>query len=143
MERYDQQGDQGLLLKDEVYGIVGAAIEVSKNLGNGFLEAVYQEALALELGDRGIPHEEQKPIRVRYKNHLLRKEYYADFLCYDQIIIEIKATKAITPIEEAQLLNYLRATQLPAGIILNFGSPKFEWKRFANTRKQAPRQDTQ
>ncbi len=143
MDRYDQKDGKGLLLKDEVYAIVGAAIEVSKNLGPGFLEAVYQEALALELAERGIPHEEQKPIRIKYKNHLLRKEYYADFLCHDQIIIEIKATKAITSIEEAQLLNYLRATQLPLGVLLNFGSQKFEWRRFVNTRKEAPRQGTQ
>ncbi|MFP4172110.1 MAG: GxxExxY protein [Candidatus Hydrogenedentota bacterium] len=142
MDYYDQKDGQGLLLKDEVYGIVGAAIEVSKNLGNGFLEAVYQEALALELSDRGIPHEEQKPIRIQYKDHVLRKEYYADFLCYEQIIVEIKATKALTAIEEAQLLNYLRATRVPVGILLNFGSSKFEWRRFVNTRKRPPRQNT-
>ena len=123
-----------LIFKDEVYQIVGAAMEVSNHLGCGFLEAVYQEALEIEFIERLIPYEPQKRITISYKNRVLNKEYMADFLCYDRIIVEIKAIKAITEIEEAQLLNYLKATNLPLGLIINFGSKKLEWKRYANTK---------
>ena len=109
---------------------MGAAMEVSNQLGCGFLEAVYQEALEIELVERRIPHVPQKPIAISYKDRVLKKEYVADFLCHDQIVVEIKAIKAITGIEEAQLLNYLKATNLPLGLIVNFGTPKLEWKRY-------------
>ncbi len=123
-----------LILKDEVYRIVGAAIEVSNNLGCGFLEAVYQEVLGMEFHDSGIPFEAQKPITIRYKNRILDKKYIADFICFGQIIVEIKAIRSITETEEAQLINYLRATKLPLGLIINFGGKKMEWKRYANTK---------
>lgn len=125
-----------LILKDEVYQIVGAAMEVTNQLGNGFLEAVYQEAMEIELHDRGIPYVSQKRIDVYYKGNLLSKEYIADFVCYDCIIVEIKAIKGITEIEAAQILNYLKATNLPLGLLINFGTPKMEWSRFANTRRK-------
>ena len=123
-----------LLFKDEVYKIVGAAFEVSNTLGCGFLEAVYQEALEIEFQDNHIPFESQKKINIAYKGKTLAKEYIADFVCFDSIIVEIKAIKKITEIEEAQLINYLKATQKPVGVIINFGSTKLEWKRYANTR---------
>ncbi len=123
-----------LILKDEVYEIIGAAMEVSNQLGCGFLEAVYQEALGIEFAQRRIAYEAQKRIEISYKDTVLRKEYIADFLCMDRIIVEIKAIKAITGIEEAQLLNYLKATGLPLGLIVNFGSKKLEWRRYANTK---------
>jgi len=125
----------GLIYKDEVYRIVGAAIDVSNTLGCGFLEAVYQEALEIEFQDSGVPFEAQKRIKIRYKNRTLNKDYIADFLCFDNIIVEIKAIKQITGIEEAQLINYLKATKLPLGLIINFGSAKLEWKRYANTKE--------
>lgn len=125
--------NRGLILKDEVFAIVGAAMEVSNHLGCGFLEAVYQETLAIELTERGIPHMPQHRITIAYKQHLLLQTYISDFVCYDQIIVEIKALKQTTSVEEAQLLNYLKATGYPVGLILNFGSPKLEWKRYANT----------
>ncbi len=125
----------GLIYKDEVYGIVGAAMNVSNTLGSGFLEAVYQEALEIEFQDNGIPFEAQKRIKITYKNKTLNKDYVADFLCFDNIIVEIKAIKQITGIEEAQLINYLKATKLPLGLIINFGGRKLEWKRYANTRE--------
>jgi GxxExxY protein len=128
-------GNGGLILKDEVYQIVGAAMEVSNQLGCGFLEAVYQEALEIEFAERGIPFTPQMRIRISYKGRLLSKEYVADFVCYDQILVEIKAMKAITGVEEAQLLNYLKATGLPLGLIVNFGARQLEWKRYANTRR--------
>ena len=123
-----------LIYKDEVYHIVGAAMNVSRELGCGFLEAVYQEALEMEFADCNVPFEPQKRIIISYKNRMLKREYVADFLCYNKIIVEIKAIKSITGIEEAQLLNYLKATELPLGLIINFGHPKMEWKRYANTK---------
>ncbi len=126
--------DRELLMKDEVYGIVGAAFEVSNQLGCGFLEAIYQEALEMEFAERGIPFESKTTIRISYKGRILKNQYIADLLCHDQIIVEVKAIKAITGLEEAQLLNYLRATRLPVGLILNFGASHLEWKRYANTR---------
>jgi GxxExxY protein len=128
-----------LLLKDEVYQIVGAAMEVSSQLGCGFLEAVYQEVLGIELDARRIPNTPQKGIQISYKGRLLKKEYIADFICHGQIIVEIKAIKAITGIEEAQILNYLKATSLPLGLIVNFGAPQLEWKRYANTLRDRSR----
>lgn len=108
-------------------------MEVANQSGRGFLEAVYQEALEMELADRGIPYEAQKRISITYKNRILQKEYVADFLCYGHIVVEIKAIKAITELEEAQLLNYLKATNLPLGLLLNFGQTKLEWRRYAHT----------
>lgn len=125
----------GLIYKDEVYRIVGAAMDVSNTLGRGFLEAVYQEALEIELRDNGVPFESQKRIKISYKGRILDKDYMADFVCFDNIIVEIKAIKQITGIEEAQLLNYLKATGLPLGLLMNFGSAKLEWKRYVNTKK--------
>jgi GxxExxY protein len=128
-----------LILKDEVYQIVGAAMEVSNQLGCGFLEAVYQEAMEIELTEGHIPYIPQKPIQISYKGRVLKKEYVADFLCHGRIIVEIKAVKALTTIEEAQLLNYLKATGLPVGLLVNFGTPQLEWKRYANTRNRGDR----
>ena len=118
-----------LILKEEVYKIVGAAMEVSNELGAGFLEAVYQEALGIELKSRTLPFVAKPTIRIAYKGHILIKEYVPDFICYDQIIVEIKAIKELTNIEQAQLLNYLKASRKPVGLLLNFGAPKLEWKR--------------
>jgi GxxExxY protein len=123
-----------LILKDEVYSIVSAAMEVSNELGSGFLEAVYQEALELELSFRGVPYKAQVPIQIAYRGHVLSKEYVPDLICFDQVIVEIKALKQLTTIEEAQLLNYLKATGKPVGVLLNFGSPKLEWKRMVLTQ---------
>jgi GxxExxY protein len=122
-----------LILKEEVYSIVGAAIEVHKGLGFGFLEAVYQEAMEIELSRRGIPFEAQRPLSILYKGQRLKKEYIADLICYGQIIVELKALERLSGREEAQLLNYLKATGYHVGLLINFGnSPKLEWKRFVN-----------
>jgi len=126
--------ERELILKDEVYAIVGAAIEVSNELGSGFLEAVYQEALEIELEERRIPFASQVPIEISYKGRRLVKEYVPDLICYGQVIVEIKAIKQLSSIEEAQLLNYLKATRKPVGVLLNFGTAKLEWKRMAFTR---------
>ena len=120
-----------LILKEEVFAIVGAAIEVHRELGPGFLEAVYQEAVEMELRERGIPFEAQKPLRITYKGKTLNKEYVADLVCYNKIIVELKALDRLSGNEEAQILNYLKATGLRVGVLINFGSHgKLEWKRF-------------
>lgn len=122
-----------LLLKDEVYAIVGAAMEVHKVLGAGFLEAVYQEALEIELSQRGVPYQTQRRLTINYKHQALTKEYIADLICYDQIIVELKALDQLSSKEMAQLINYLKATRQRVGVLLNFGNPsKLEWKRFVN-----------
>ena len=128
--------ERELLFKDEVYAIVGAAMEVSNELGAGFLEAVYQEALEIELEERGIPLAAQVPVEIMYKGRRLAKEYIPDVICFDRVIVEIKALKQLTSNEEAQLLNYLKATGKPVGVLLNFGSPKLEWKRMVFTHSR-------
>lgn len=120
-----------LLLKDEVYAIVGAAMEVYYQLGSGFLEPVYQEAFELEMHERGIPFEPQKRLAVHYKGRLLRKEYIADAIGYGQIIVEIKALDRLSGSEESQLINYLKIAKYRVGLLINFGScPRLEWKRY-------------
>lgn len=119
-----------LLLKDEVYNIIGAAIEVHRELGPGFLEAVYHEALEIELTDRQVPFRSQQGLIVHYKGNPLQKQYQADLVCYERIIVELKALDRLSGKEEAQLLNYLKATGLRVGLLINFGSiGKLEWKR--------------
>lgn len=122
-----------LLFKDEVFQIIGAAIEVHKELGHGFLEPVYQESLEIECGLRGIPFESQKRLELAYKGIVLKKEYVPDLICFDQIVVEIKALDRLTSLETAQILNYLKATGLRLGLLINFGSVgRLEWKRFIN-----------
>ena len=120
-----------LLFRDEVYAIVGRAIEVHRELGCGFLEAVYQEAMEIELEGAGIEFERRKELRIRYKGRLLNKVYIADLVCFGKIIVELKAIEQLTGRDEAQILNYLKATGLRVGLLINFGSDgKLEWKRF-------------
>jgi GxxExxY protein len=122
-----------LILKDEVYAIIGAAIEVHKELGQGFLEAVYQEAMEIEVDDRKIPFEAQKKLKVFYKKRQLKKDYEADLVCFGQIVVELKALDKLTGKEEAQLINYLKATKMKVGLLINFGSHgKLEWQRCVN-----------
>lgn len=106
-------------------------MEVHTELGNGFLEPVYQESLEIELALRKIPFEAQHRLRLFYKDFELKKEYIPDFVCFDKIIVEIKAIEKLTNIEIAQLINYLKATKLKVGVLINFGSRgKLEWQRF-------------
>ena len=104
-------------------------MEVHSNLGPGFLEAVYTEALMLEFEERDIPYEINKEITIHYKGKTLRKKYFADFLCYDKIIIELKANDTLTSINMSQVLNYLKATKMKLGILANFGEPSFHYDR--------------
>ncbi|MFA6403637.1 MAG: GxxExxY protein [Salinivirgaceae bacterium] len=118
-----------LLFKDEVYKIIGAAMEVHNELGYGFLEAVYQEALEIEFEERGIPYHKEKEIEVYYKNLRLKKGYKADFLCFEEIIVELKTSKEFCSQDVAQLLNYLKATETKVGLLINFGKEKLEYKQ--------------
>jgi GxxExxY protein len=120
-----------LFLREEVYAVIGAAMEVHKELGPGFLEAVYQEAMEMELEMRGIPFEPQKTLRLYYKGRLLKKEYTPDLLCFGKLIVDLKAIDRLSGKEESQILNYLKATGLKVGLLINFGSsPKLEWQRY-------------
>ena len=122
-----------LIFGKEVYEIIGAAIEVHKTLGHGFLEAIYQEALEYELSDRKIPFSSQIELKVKYKDRYLQKTYIADIIAYNKIIIELKALSNLSGKEKAQLINYLKATGFKVGVLINFGSPnKLEWKRFVH-----------
>jgi GxxExxY protein len=120
-----------LLYKEEVYAIVGAAMEVHRELnGHGFYEAVYQEAMEIELGLRCIPFEPQKELPIMYKGKLLKKKYVADIVCYGKIIVEIKSIECLTSRDEAQVLNDLKATGMRVGVLLNFGDcDGLKWKR--------------
>jgi len=119
-----------LLLKEEVYAIVGAGMAVYNELGPGFLEAVYHEAMEIEMHRRGIPFNTHVPLTICYKGILLRKYYEADLIVFERVIVELKALKALGGLEQAQLLNYLKATGLHVGVLLNFGShPDLEWQR--------------
>ena len=113
-----------LLYKDESYALVGACFDVYNELGSGFLEAVYQEALSLELQARKIPFVEQPKLEINYKGNRLTQYYEPDFVTHSKIIIEIKAVKVLDDVHRAQLHNYLKATSFRLGILINFGDPK-------------------
>lgn len=117
------------ILKDETYKVIGACMEVHKILGNGFLEAVYQEALEKEFILQNIPFVREKKISISYKGKMLKKHYIADFICYDKIIVELKALSSLTSDHEAQILNYLKATEYKIGLIINFGEKSLHYKR--------------
>jgi len=132
-----------LILKDEAYAIVGAAMEVHKDKGFGFLEAVYQECMEMELAAQGIPAVPLQEIPTFYKGRKLKKTYIADFVAYGKIIVELKALDKLTSREEAQVLNYLKASGFEIGILINFGGPSLEFKRIVRTERGAEPVDLQ
>ena len=118
-----------MIYKAESYKIIGACMEVHNELGHGFNEVVYQEALAREFNRQKIPFEAEKKLEIAYKGELLDKYYRADFICYGKIIIELKALTEITSREIGQVLNYLKVTELHLGLLVNFGEESFRSKR--------------
>ena len=119
-----------LIYKEESYNIIGAAMEVHSVLGCGFYEAVYHEALSIEFMQRNIPFEQEALTEITYKGNVLRKQYQADFICYDRVILEIKALTVLLPEHESQVLNYLKASGLRLGLLINFGQKQLVYKRF-------------
>jgi len=112
------------------YAIIGAAIEVHKQLGCGFLEAIYQEALSIEFAKRLVPFRREVRLPVHYKGQLLSTTYCADFICFDSVVTELKALAHMSGTEEAQLINYLKATGYEVGLLLNFGGRSLQHRRF-------------
>ena len=128
--------NENLLYKDEVYAFIGAAIEVHKELGNGFLESVYEEALKYELAERNIPYLSQVRLPIYSKRNKLSKEFVVDGLAFGNIIIELKCIPRLTQVEEAQIIHYLKASGMQLGLLINFGTPtKLDWKRIVRTNK--------
>lgn len=132
LEAHEEMESPGkILFKDEVYAIQGAVFEVYKVLGCGFLEAVYQECLEIELASRGIPFVSQKDLMLSYKGQPLVQRYRPDLICFDSIIVELKAATELANEHRAQLLNYLKATGMRLGLLVNFGHhPKAQIERF-------------
>jgi len=132
-----------LLLKDEVYAVVGAAMEIHREKGFGFAEPVYQECMEIELADRRIPMEAQKEMSIFYKNRKLKKGYVADFVTHGKVIVELKALDKLTSREESQVINYLKSSDLEVAVLINFGAPSLEWKRIVLTSRPVEAIDLQ
>jgi GxxExxY protein len=113
----------------QTYAIIGASMAVHNELGHGFLEAVYQEALAIEFKEQGIPFEREKPLAIHYRDVRLDTNYKADFVCYGAVIVELKALSGLDPAHDAQVINYLEATSIERGLLINYGTPKLQYKR--------------
>lgn len=118
-----------LIYEEETGKIIKACMNVYNELGNGFLEAVYQEALAIEFGLMNIPFRREVKIDIFYKGKKLSKEYFADFICYDTIVVELKAVSKLVNANKAQVLNYLHGTKLAVGLLINFGESSLKWER--------------
>ena len=122
-----------LIYKQEAFKIIGAAMVVHRELGCGFLEAIYHEALLFEFELQEIPYFSEVELAISYKGTELKKKYYADIICYDKILVEIKAVNSLDSSHESQVLNYLKATGYKLGILINFGEQSLTYKRLANT----------
>lgn len=118
-----------LIYKEEAYSLIGLAMDVHNELGNGFLEPVYQEAFEMLLKQHGIPYTREQRLPIYFRGQKLAKEYIADFICYGKIIIELKAVSSLSAIHEAQLLNYLKATNMKLGLLINFGESSLKYRR--------------
>ena len=128
-----------MLYKDETEKILKACINVHNELGNSFLEPVYQEALAIEFNLQGIPYKKEVKLEITYKGHKLDKEYYADFICYDSIIVELKAVARLVNSHKAQVINYLSAINKNVGLLVNFGESSLKWQRISRFKAKVVR----
>jgi GxxExxY protein len=135
------EGSMGIIYKQEVYNIVGACMEVHKELGCGFLEAIYHEALMVELNARKIPFVTNVKLQINYKNHMLSKVYFADIICYNKIIVELKASEGIAPEHVSQIINYLKATDYQLGLLVNFGTKSLQYKRIIYSKSSTGYQE--
>lgn len=124
-----------LILKDEVYAIIGPAMEVDRDKDCGFSEPVYQECMEIELAERSIPAESQKEMPIFYKGRRLKKTYVADLIVFGKVIVEFKALDKLTSRDESQVINYLKASGLEVGLLINFGAASLEWKRIVLTMR--------
>ena len=138
-----------ILFKDESYKIIGAAITVYNEIGSGFLEAVYQETLEKEFSLQHIPYKREVSLPIYYKGEVLSKNYIADFVCYDNIIVELKAVSSLTSEHKAQVINYLKAAKFELGLLINFGESKLKYERLVRihsfnsmTKKEAENDQT-
>ena len=125
-----------LLYEEETGKIINACMAVHRELGNGFLEAVYQEALEVEFKANGIPYVREAQIPIFYRGHRLDKEYYADFICYGKIIVELKCVSRLVKANKAQVINYLHGTRLNVGLLVNFAEASLRWERITHFAKQ-------
>jgi GxxExxY protein len=117
------------------FAIIGAAMEVHRLMGSGYLEKFYKQALAIELVERRIPFETEVPCLIQYKGRRLSGEYHMDFVCYGEVVLEVKARSSTGPADQAQVLNYLASSNHPNALLLNFGAPRLEYKRFIWTKR--------
>jgi GxxExxY protein len=124
------------LYEKESYAIRGCLMSVFNELGSGFLEKVYQEALEREFIEKKIPYKREAPLTIMYKGVPLKQEYYADFICYDKIIVELKAVERLNEVHLAQVFNYLKATGFDLAILANFGEKKLKMERLFNFMKK-------
>ena len=116
------------------YDIIGAAMEVHRHLGCGFSEPIYQESMEIELRSRSIPFRAKDKVELRYKGRLLESYYRPDFICFESVIVELKAIEELRSVEAAQVINYLKATKFQVGLLLNFGTQSLEKRRFVWTK---------
>lgn len=128
-----KEEDRGIGVRDEQsYAVIGAAMVVHRELGHGFLEAVYQEALAKEFAVADIGFEREPGLAIRYRGELLNATYRVDFVCFRSLIVEIKAVQRLSGADEAQVMNYLKASGLRRALLINFGTPSLGYKRFVS-----------
>lgn len=125
----------GIIYKEESYAIVGAAMQVHTVLGCGFVVKVYQEALEIEFTKRGIPFEREKCLTINYKGETLKSNFYVDFLCYDTIVVELKAVNEVVNEHKAQVINYLKAGNYRLGYLMNFGQEHLYYERLFHPNK--------
>src|SRR5687767_8306336 len=125
-----------VLNDSQTYEIIGCAMDVHREKGCGFLERVYQQCLAIELRARSIPFEQQVKLPITYKQTPLSLHYTVDFICYGEVLVELKAVATLTPIDDAQVINYLRASTLHRAVLLNFGARSLQYKRLVWTKRE-------